>query len=418
VRVLFLDPIGTLGGAEQSLLDVIASLRRVKPAPEIRVLVLEDGPLVREAEALGASTDVLPLPRALARLGEHRSRSGWTWREWLGASAAAPRWVPTFAARLRTHKPDIIHSNGLKTHLLSALARPRGVPVVWHVHDFLGARVVTRRLLPAMQRRVALGVAVSEAVATDARTVLPRLRIETVLNGVRTDRFTPGGVVPMDLDALAGLAPAAAGTLRIGLVATYASWKGHRLFLEAAHRLRKCTARFYVVGGPVYSTSGSEVTEVELRDAIRTLGLQDRCGLVPFQSEVARVHASLDIVVQASTRPEPFGRTIAEAMASARVVVASAWGGAVEQLDDGRSGLLVPPNSSEALATTLRRAIDSPDLRMYLSKQALLRARRDLDHVRIGPHLMSLYDEIIDPSRREKPCEERTASAQVHGRAR
>jgi len=419
MRVLFLNPIGTLGGAEQSLLDLIASLRQTASEVQVGVLALEDGPLMVEAAALGASTAVLPLPGDLAKLGESRNEGEAVggWMEWLGATRSLAWWLPRFSAQLRAQRPQIVHSNGLKTHLLSALVRPTRVPLVWHVHDFLTARAVTRKLLPLVQRRAGLGVAVSEAVASDTRGLLPRLRIETVLNGIRTALFAPGTAAPLDLDALAGPPPAAPGTLKVGLVGTYASWKGHAVFLEAARRVASKAARFYIVGGPVYSTLGSQVSEAELRTSIQTLNLEGRCGLVPFQSSVAGVYSALDIVVQASTRPEPFGRTIAEAMASRRVVVATAWGGALEQLEDGKSGLLVPPNDAEALARALQTAIDSPDLRMRLAGEALARARRDLDHGRLGPRLVPLYDELTRPlSRREMRSGERRASTREHGR--
>ena len=314
MKVLFLNPIGTLGGAEHVLLDLIAALRRASPELEAEVVALEDGPLLSQASALGASTDVLLLPAPLASLGESGSEQGgrasWV-RNARGASALAT-WLPRFAALLRRKRADILHSNGLKTHLLGALAKPREVPLLWHLHDFISERRLTARVLPLLQRRAAAGIAVSRAVEADARTVLRGLRIETILNGIRTELFAPGSVAPLDLDALAGLGPAPGGTVRVGLVATFASWKGHQFFLEAVRRVVGSeNARFYVIGGPVYSTAGSQVTEVELREMISRLGLEGRCGLVAFQRDVARAYAALDIVVQASTRREPFGRTVA-----------------------------------------------------------------------------------------------------------
>src|SRR5262249_13053440 len=64
------------------------------------------------------------------------------------------------------------------------------------------------------------------------------------------------------LDRLAGLEVAPPGTARVGLVATYARWKGQEVFLQAASQV---DARFYVVGGPVYRTRGSQFSLEELR---------------------------------------------------------------------------------------------------------------------------------------------------------
>ncbi len=392
MKVLFLNPIGTLGGAEQCLLDLIASLRRASPELQMEVVALEDGPLLSEASALGASTDVFHLPQPLTTLGESTTERSVD-RPWLrGAHAALALgwWLPGFAALLRRKRADVLHSNGLKTHLLSALGKPRGVPLVWHVHDFLSERRLTARILPALASRAALGVAVSQAVAEDARRVLRRLRIETLLNGIRTELFAPGTAAAADLDGLAGLDPAPSGTVRVGLIATYASWKGHHLFLEAAHQVRSPGVRFYIVGGPVYSTRGSQVTEAELRDAIVRLDLTSRCGLVPFQADVARVYAALDIVIQASTRPEPFGRTVAEAMASGCVVVAFASGGVLEQVNS-TTGVLVPPLDARALAHGVEELVNSPSRRDRLRSEALRFAGARLDSRRLGETLLPIY---------------------------
>src|SRR6202020_1929552 len=71
MTVLFLDPVGTLGGAERSLLDLIASLRDAQPTLAIGLIVGSDGELAREAERLAVKVRVLPLPARLARTGDH-----------------------------------------------------------------------------------------------------------------------------------------------------------------------------------------------------------------------------------------------------------------------------------------------------------------------------------------------------------
>jgi len=75
---------------------------------------------------------------------------------------------------------------------------------------------------------------------------------------VDLDRFNPQGP-KLDLDAIAGVPSAPAGTIRVGLVATMARWKGHEVFLRALSMLPKeLPVRGYVIGGPIYSTAGSQ----------------------------------------------------------------------------------------------------------------------------------------------------------------
>jgi glycosyltransferase involved in cell wall biosynthesis len=388
MKVLFLNPIGELGGAERGLLDLIASLRKCAPQLELSVLALERGPLVEEARALGAAARVLPLPPQVGRLGDS---GGVNLIRTTLAGARLAVWLPALWRGIRREAPDIVHSNGFKAHILGALATPRGTPLVWHLHDFVSERPLMRRLLPLLQGRASAGIAVSEAVARDARRVLPQLTVRTVLNGVLTEHFRPGTVAPADLDGLAGLPPAPPGTARIGLVATLASWKGHELFIAATRKLREAASRFYIVGGALYSTEGSQRSAGELRMVVERAGMSHRFGFVPFQRNIAPIYAGLDVVVQASTRPEPFGRTVAEAMASAKPVVAAAAGGVLEQIEDGVTGLLFDPGAESALSAQLERLLDSPALRRSLGEAAARFAATHLDATRLGPETLGAY---------------------------
>src|SRR5262249_6512275 len=150
-------------------------------------------------------------------------------------------------------------------HLLTHLARLRRSLVVWHIHDFLTLRPLMARALRWTCGAAQGALAISQAVAQDARHVLRRLPIAVIPNGVDTTRFAPGPCDGRRLDELAGLPPAAPDTVRVGLVATYARWKGHEVFLQAAARLAReaLPVRFYIVGGPIYQTAGSQWSEAE-----------------------------------------------------------------------------------------------------------------------------------------------------------
>src|SRR4029077_20956171 len=104
---------------------------------------------------------------------------------------------------------------------------------------------------------VAGAIAISEAVRRDTEAVLPGLTISLVRNAVDTNHFTPADRDGAELDRLAGLAPAEPGVVRVGLVATYANWKGQDVFLDALARLPATGPRVrgYLVGGPIYATA-------------------------------------------------------------------------------------------------------------------------------------------------------------------
>src|SRR6185437_8182985 len=94
------------------------------------------------------------------------------------------------------------------------------------------------------------------------------------------------------------------------------------------------------------------------------------------EHEIASAYAALDVMVHASTQPEPFGRTAIEAMAAGVPVVAAAGGGISEVIEDGLSGLLTPPGDAGALARALADLHARPELRAALSAQGLARVRQ------------------------------------------
>jgi glycosyltransferase involved in cell wall biosynthesis len=394
LRVLFLNPIGQLGGAERILLDLVRSLREHEASLEISVLSLAEGPLVRAVSELGFDVRVVRLPRAQARLGDSGLGLG-TLADLARSAVAGPAFAQ-FLHRLRREiralRPDIVHSNGLKSHVLGAWLRPRGSSLIWHLHDFVSFRRTMRSILPRLESRASAAICVSEAVKRDARRVFGKLSLVTVLNGVDTRAFADSTTPAVDLDALAGLDRPGPATVRVGLLATQASWKGHRLFLDAAARTSDPRARFYVVGGSIYTTRGSETDPGGLRRSIVELGLSKRCGLVPFQVDPRGVYRALDIVVNASTRPEPFGRTVAEALAAGLTVVGPSSGGVLEQIADGVTGRLYAPGDAGALSATLTGLMASPEERRRLGLAAAGHARIHLDAARLGPEVLSVYD--------------------------
>jgi glycosyltransferase involved in cell wall biosynthesis len=313
----------------------------------------------------------------------------------------ALRYAAELAGLARRLRPQVIHSNSLKFHLLTRLARIRRAPVIWHLHDFLSLRPWMARLLRWSQRRVSAWIAVSQAVARDAQDVLRCRYPDVIYNGIDPSHFRPGHVTDqqlIQLDQLAGLPAAGPDTVRIGLVATYARWKGHDVFLEAAARVRRelpgRPARFYIVGGQIYQTHGSQWSLGELQARASAVGVAHQVGFIPFQADPADIYRALDIVVHASTQPEPFGLTIVEAMACARPVIVSCAGGAAELFTEDHDALGVPPRDPVALARAMRQLLASPALRCRLGENARRTAWARFNCERLGGQLLAVYKRV------------------------
>jgi glycosyltransferase involved in cell wall biosynthesis len=397
MRIVYLNPIGRLGGAETLLLDLLASVREARPDWRLNLIIPEEGLLAERASALGVGVSVVGMPSAVARLGDAGSGRG---SRRLGLALRILRALPgtlVYQRRLRrimkSLRPDIIHSNGFKTHLLSIWSRPAGSRVLWHVHDFMSSRPVMARVMRRLAGGCSGAVTASEHLWKDLRSVCPALPATTVLNAVDLQAFSPQGPA-CNLDRMSGL-PTSENVVRIGLLATMARWKGHRVFLEALARISSALPiRAYIIGDAIYQSSQSQWQLEELRAMARSLGLDGRVGFTGFLPRPAEAIRALDIVAHTSTEPEPFGLAIAEAMACGKAVVTSLIGGPSEFVQDGINGLAHEAGNPQDLADKLERLVTDTAFRMRLGDEARLTAIRLFDRRRLASEMIPVYESL------------------------
>ena len=404
MRILFLNPTGRLGGAETALLELMAGLKEQHASWRVGLVAASDGPLISRARALGADVRVLPFPAALARLGD--------WSPLDDKRSALPlalrcaqAWWPArrYAARLREVigelAPDIVHTNGLKMHVLGAWAIPPRMPLVWHVHDYIERRPIAARALRRYAHTCSAVVVPSRSVAGNwqiSGAALPP--VHAIWNAVDLARFRPGGET-MDLDDRSRLPAPTGDVVRVGLVATFARWKGHRLFLEAIARLPPtANVRAYVIGDALYDTCRSQVSIQALRAEAARLGLGDRLGFTGFLEDPAPAIRALDILVHASTEPEPFGLTIAEGLACGRAVVVSPEGGVEEITTPGVDTLTFSPRDAGSLANTIAELASDRDLRARLGLAARATAERRFARRRLATEVAAVYERLASPA--------------------
>lgn len=371
-KIVFIAPTGQLGGAERCLVDTIWSLRQNMPTAQLQLIVGSQGPLVQACFNAGLNAcQFIPLPQRVRRLGDSGlSRSVIGKISFLFQVLICIPSLCIYLVRLRKLviqlKPDLVHVLGLKMQLLSLVVVPRRIPVVWNIQDYIGQRRLIRHLfrifliLFGRHRKIAAGCC-SNSVSRDFAHVLGQHRfksISTIYNTVDLETYTKDGETHPDIASH----PA---QKKIGLVATYARWKGHDIFIKALAELAQKENLFtwhaFIVGGPIYDTVGSQWSLAELQEMAQSLDISDRITFIPFQPDAAAVMRSLDIVVHCSTKPEPFGRVIAEAQACGSVVVAVGSGGSGEVIvyennnltNQQINGLKVQMNNAEDLAEKL-----------------------------------------------------------------
>ncbi|HKC46423.1 MAG TPA: glycosyltransferase [Gemmatimonadales bacterium] len=391
MKVLFVNPGRELGGAERSLLLLLDALRQRDVQPV--VAGFGDGPFAGALLERGIPVSYVDIPqpvREASRYSQPQTR--------FDTALLAARSLPAVLQLVniaRHHQVDVIHSNGIKAHVLGGMAgRLCGRPVVWHVRDFPPEGMTGLGLKVAAHALPRLIFANSDAVAGAVRLrATPRVPVVTLYNPVDLERFNPkrsGAAVRAELRV-------PNGTPLVGMVAHLTPWKGHADFLRVARvvALQVPGARFLVSGGPIYETEGHSGYEESLRVLAGELGIADRVKFLGIRDDIPEILAALDVLVHCPTAPEPFGRAVAEAMGAGKPVVAAREGGVPELVDDERTGLLVPTGDVTAFAAGVRRLLEDQPLRQRLGSAGRLRAETMFGAKPHADRVLQAYQELL-----------------------
>ena len=357
MKVAIVMPLAQqLGGAELALQHLLRANRRA-PRVEYTLAFLEEGPMAEEAETLGYQVRVFAAGR-------------------LRQSQRYIQTVVALATWLRRERVQMTLSWMTKAHLYAApAARLLGSPSVWWQWGIPESGWLDRWATRLPARAV---ICCSNAAQQAQQQLSPLRPTRVIYPAVELDRFDPERL-PTPAEARVELNLPAHGPL-IGILARFERWKGLHVFLEAAvHVLRvDSEARFVILGSPHFSEPNYPT---ELVEQARQAGISEQVHFAGHQRDIPLWMQTLDIVVNASVGPEPFGMTIIEAMALSKSVVATRQGGPLEIINDGKDGLLVRPDDAAALAAAILRLIEHAGSRRVIGRAARQRAQHfSADH--------------------------------------
>ncbi|MGD0018756.1 MAG: glycosyltransferase [Candidatus Limnocylindrales bacterium] len=372
VRVVEVMATGTNGGAQEHVFSLASRLNLARY--DVRVVSLSHGSSVRRLQKAGIEASVIDEPDD--RLA-----------------------VLALAEELAAFEPEVVHNHMYRAEVVGTLAALhlgekgcRRPAVISTVHSSrvrcVEDREKLRQLTPLMDRLIVVSKAIERKIADEGRRGAP---VSLIYNGVDLQRYNhqqPCCTLHEDykIDPDAPI---------VGVVARLEAEKGHRTLLDAWPLVLAVVpnAWLLVVG------EGSERDSLEAQADI--LGISGRVVFTGRREDVPAVTAALDISVLPSYR-EAQGLSVLEAMALSRPVVASAVGGIPEMIEDGVSGLLVPPHDCDALAAAIIRLLTDHPL-----ADTVARRGHDLVHDRFCIELMvkavsDKYDEAAVRIRESK----------------
>ncbi len=335
------------GGAERV---VIETADAVQFSGHKAIIACEGGSLTQAALRTGAEIITLPL------------------------ATKSPLSLRLNARRLekliRERKVDLVHAHSRAPAWSAFMATQRTkTPFVTTYHGTYSETVPFKRSYNAVMAKGDRVIAVSEFIAglIRDRYKLPEEKLRTILGGVDTLRFDPAAVLGDRVARLGGDWRVTMGEPVILLPGRLTSWKGQKLLISALAAMRHKDALAVLVGGD----QGRSQYQQSLIAHAESLGVAGRLRLVGHYEDMPAALMMADVVVNASTEPEAFGRTVVEAQAMGRIVVAADHGGARETIRPDITGFLFPPGDSAALAAALDRALDMrPDDRVVWGRVA------------------------------------------------
>ena len=363
VRVVQVMATGTNGGAQEHVYNLVT---RLDPDfYDVTVVSLSPGSAVRKLQRHGIDTVVIDEPDDAIATG-------------------------ILAAYLADTRADVVHNHMYRAEIVGTKAAialgEAGHRRPWVMSTVHSSRVRSgedqeelRRLTASMDHLVVVSNAIDEKVADEGRTAAPR---SLIYNGVDLERYDHQEPCCTLRDEY-GMEP---GAPIVGVVGRLELEKGHPTLLEAWPLVlaEQPGAYLMIVG------EGSRLDA--LHAIAREQGIERHVIFTGRRDDIPAITAAFDVAVLPSYR-EAQGLTILEAMALSRPVVASAVGGIPEMVEDGVTGLLVPPHDPPALAAAIVRLLQDHQL-----ADMVARAGHDLVHDRFCIQLMvnavqELYDE-------------------------
>ena len=374
MKILQVLPALEQGGVERGTLEIAAALT---DAGIPNAVASAGGRLVHALDGCGTEHLLLPidkknpftLRKCAKRLAEYCEKEGVTL---MHVRSRAPAWAVKWASKMC------------------------GVKWIATFHGVYGTsprifKIPYNRIMLKGERTIAVSDYVRRHILENYSGVDPE-RIVRIYRGAETDVFSPDAGPREDAEAKK--------TKQYGfekdrpvitIPGRLTRLKGQEVFFEALSMMRN--RRFGVL------VLGSDQGRVEYSDHLRTIAgkLSDETRVVfrDHTSQMQVVYALSDIVVNASTQPESFGRTITEAQASGCLVLATAHGGACETVKDGETGFLVPPGDAKAMAAKLDEMLEmSEEAKARMRAAAVESVRSNFSTARMCEETLALYREL------------------------
>lgn len=380
MKVLFIHPNADLYGASRSLLRLVTTFDHNTFEP--LVILPQNGPLRDELERNGVTVIVIPY------LSIIRRRILRSWRLIIFATSLLPSIFRLWSI-IRHQGIDVVHTNTATTPTPGISARFAGVPHIWHLREMFedDFPLIWRLFAPFMLHFSDKILCVSTPIKAQFQQ---NPKLEVLYNGLDPNEF----IIDRDeIRAWREKLGVSVETRLVGVASRISPWKGQDIFLQACALLKEEVQNVhYLLAGDTFK--GNEYLIEELQAFVDVNNLNKQVTFTGFVDDPRSLIAALDILVLPSIRPDPFPGIVLEGMALGVPLVATNIGGPMEQVEDGRTGFLVPPSDPDAMAAAILNLLNDVDLRQSMGKAGQDRVAREFTLNATRSRLEDLYQRL------------------------
>ena len=370
-NILYLDSGSGIGGGQRSLLLLLKLLDKQRFTPFVGCL--GGSPFAAEVAKTDAQVVPLALPEAHNKTDKVKR---FTFRD-LFNDLRQLRVILQLHRVVKQHAIALIHANSLSVALLGGIvAKMNRIPILMHKR-YATSYGILDKICEKLLSRVIL---VSEATRWD---FAPEAKQTLIYNGVDLEAFQASQA---EVDALRSelflentklVENESALPILLGVVTRITPEKGIHFLVRAMADLKKTSLnsavdiKLLIVGGPYFQKDHDYMAS--LKQEVADLEVEDSVVFTGFLSDTRVVTTLLDIVLVPSIIPEACPRTIIEAMAVGKPVIATPLGGSKE-LVTPETGILAPPEDAKAIASAIAKLAADREQLAEMGKAARQRA--------------------------------------------
>lgn len=364
-RVLVTSVAAIVGGSEKGFLTSIPLLQR--KGYDFIFIFPEKGPAIDEYRKIGVKCIVV----------EDKGRIT----------------VKKLTSIIHKYNIDLIHNNHINMEAAEAArgaSKALGTPQLFHLHGKISYNLegypprLIRKRVSSVCELSDFVIGVSEFITNQLNGFIDSSKLKCLYSGVPITKTLLPKQIVKDRAKM------------IGMVAHFYPLKQHEDFIMAAKYLldKGYNANFFIAGNVWMNDLSQECYLANLKNLIKTLGLQNHFTIYQGLKDITHLYQSMDIFVLPSV-DEGFSRAILEAMQFAIPVVVTNSGGNPEAVTHRKNGFLVPAKEPKKIAQTIIKLLKDENLVYKIGQNARSTVKKHFTLDRFAKELASVYNSLI-----------------------